>query len=820
MIEVILSGSVLILAVLLMRQVLGHKISKRLQYGLWLVVALRFLLPFSLGESAFSVLNFWHPKGPVPISMTEETIETKPMSVAEVIESAEERTETTTHFSKAENGVDGEGGYQSPNAPDRRSIKNLLYGLWVFGTLLVGAFFVLSNILFYKQLKKKRKKLAIKAPCPVYEVSDLPSPCLFGIFKPAIYLNAKALYHTQGLSYVLAHETMHYKHKDHLWSLLRGLLLALWWFHPLVWVAGILSKTDGELACDEAVLKRLDQIERFAYGETLLDMIAVKRKKGQIFSVATTMIADKKQIQKRIEAILTRAKPSLAIMLLLFVLSGLAVACTFTGQTHTSFEKRLMQELEVQENVRIYLEGIQEPLSVPGRKVSSLLTSLSFKEETKESEQTPVLSIQSIEKERFHIRLYDGPDYRLAVSFENKEKESLLSKAQFEKILKTFDYSGPFFTVFRLENGKETLKKELDPAQNDLAQKLILSGMVKSMVVSSEDVMTLPLCYRIVSRYENEESFSYYLYYREGEPAYGGDGIGVLQGGEAGHGKMASPISQVEYENFVSLIEEMGSFQLEKEISKAILSKNETKKREGFFPCTSYRLLGQEEKRDAQGIQEITVYLMVLYQGYEVKEGRLDNVEGYNHAVSMTFKREKDGSFKVSEYWIPKDGSFYAPSIQKKFPKALWDKAIDSQYQIQNRIQECHAKGISHFQIDTTKVVEDLLREVIRGHQDEKQADAIIKEAFTSFRALLYYGEYTVRYCFQRFEEGEVNPLQEEVMKRACQEILGLSKDRVSGRAWYEDFKEKAKAAYMENSESYIQRKMRGYWLLKNEVGF
>ena len=53
---------------------------------------------------------------------------------------------------------------------------------------------------------------------------------------------------------------------------LRGVCLALHWFDPLVWWAAAASRQDGELACDEAALRRLAPEERVAYGRTLLAM--------------------------------------------------------------------------------------------------------------------------------------------------------------------------------------------------------------------------------------------------------------------------------------------------------------------------------------------------------------------------------------------------------------------------------------------------------------------------------------------------------------------------------------------------------------------
>ena len=112
----------------------------------------------------------------------------------------------------------------------------------------------------------------------VYITEILPSSCLFGLFRPAIYITPQAP-DADGTpnTYVLLHEQTHYRRRDHIWCALRLLLLAMYWFDPFVWLAARLSKIDCELACDDLALRRLDDGARIAYGRTLLDQISIKR---------------------------------------------------------------------------------------------------------------------------------------------------------------------------------------------------------------------------------------------------------------------------------------------------------------------------------------------------------------------------------------------------------------------------------------------------------------------------------------------------------------------------------------------------------------
>ena len=105
------------------------------------------------------------------------------------------------------------------------------------------------------------------------------------------------------LRHVLAHETTHARHGDPIWSLLRCVCLAVYWFDPLVWAAAIVSRRDCELACDEGALKRLGEDERIPYGRTLLRLIPVARKPESPMLSATTMTAGKRELKDRVTRI-------------------------------------------------------------------------------------------------------------------------------------------------------------------------------------------------------------------------------------------------------------------------------------------------------------------------------------------------------------------------------------------------------------------------------------------------------------------------------------------------------------------------------------
>ena len=99
---------------------------------------------------------------------------------------------------------------------------------------------------------------------------------------------------------MLAHELTHYAHRDHLWAPLRCLALALHWYNPLVWLAVLLSKRDGELACDEGAVRRLGEDQRIPYGRTLVGMVAQRSlRPADLLSCSTAMTGGKKTTAHR-----------------------------------------------------------------------------------------------------------------------------------------------------------------------------------------------------------------------------------------------------------------------------------------------------------------------------------------------------------------------------------------------------------------------------------------------------------------------------------------------------------------------------------------
>ena len=219
------------------------------------------------------------------------------------------------------------------------TLAEALTYVWYAGMLGVGMWFLVTNLRFARALRKARTPYSVEG-CryPVYLASALPSPCLFGVLRPAIYLNDAAAASPELLRFVLAHEQTHARHLDPLWSLLRGLCLTVYWFDPLVWLAAVLSREDGELACDEGTLRALGADERTAYGKALLSLVPVCTKPQNPLLGATTMTDGKKSLKERVTRIAENQQAKTAAVFAAVALAALVCAVSFTGAPDTTPE--------------------------------------------------------------------------------------------------------------------------------------------------------------------------------------------------------------------------------------------------------------------------------------------------------------------------------------------------------------------------------------------------------------------------------------------------------------------------------------------------
>lgn len=335
MLEWILSSAALCALVIGLRYLLRGRIGLRLQYALWGLVLLRLLLPVSFGGSRLSLMNALPgekellPAAPAVYAMPDAG-SADPLPASAPVP-ASPGTLASTPRTEAQ-PAPAAPGTETAAEPGKAPLDTgrLLKLLWMAGSAACLLWFAGVNLRFALRLLRSRKPFsgAEDFPLPVYVTAAAETPCLFGLFRPAVYLPPEAA-EDPSLDHILAHEYTHFRHGDQTWSLLRSLAVALHWFDPLAWWAAFLSRRDGELACDEGTLRRLGEEERTAYGMTLLRMTCSSR--PALFRAATTMTGSRAGLKERIRLIAQKPRTAAFTLVAVILIAALALGCTFTG---------------------------------------------------------------------------------------------------------------------------------------------------------------------------------------------------------------------------------------------------------------------------------------------------------------------------------------------------------------------------------------------------------------------------------------------------------------------------------------------------------
>ena len=265
--------------------------------------------------------------------------------------------------------VDLEGGHQIVTYSRYASIWDMPFWRWPWyaGMAVMACLLAGTNLRFALALRKKRRRLSqedLPADCrvPVYLVEDLASPCLCGVLRPAVYLTPEAAEDGTVRTHVLAHELTHFRHRDHIWSLLRCLALALHWYNPLVWAAVVLSKRDGELSCDEGTIRRLGEGERISYGRTLVRLVARRSGAGGVLSCSTTMTGGKKTVQRRITQLVKQPETKKTALFLAAAALALAAVFVFAGGNS---EPSFAQQLQAAHTIQVTFDSAYNDYDAP-----------------------------------------------------------------------------------------------------------------------------------------------------------------------------------------------------------------------------------------------------------------------------------------------------------------------------------------------------------------------------------------------------------------------------------------------------------------------
>lgn len=296
--EISWQAGLIALAVMAVRPLL-RRAPRRAVCMLWLLVALRLLLPARL--TVESPVSLQQPESP-PILAYQELRQQEKVYVSTP---PEQRPEMA-----------------GPVAAQGFALLDQLPAIWLTGVGCMALYMALSLLRM-----RWRLRAAPRIQDNVYRCTDWSTPFVLGVLAPRIYVPETVS--EQDFPQVLAHERCHIRRWDHVWKPLAFLLLAVNWFNPVLWAAYVLLGRDMERACDEMVLKNATPSQRAAYSRALV-ACAAQPKMAAVCPLAFGEVA----VKERVKNVLNYKKPALWAVILLVVAAAIIGVCLLTKPSY------------------------------------------------------------------------------------------------------------------------------------------------------------------------------------------------------------------------------------------------------------------------------------------------------------------------------------------------------------------------------------------------------------------------------------------------------------------------------------------------------
>lgn len=294
----------LVIAILLLRLIF-KKAPRWLICALWAIVAVRLICPIML-ESSFSL------------------IPSAEIIPAQNIYSSSSEAADSSHYHPIESGIPQLNRVLRPMITQIGNSNVLrIYFSGFAKVWIAGALFLFLYALVKLGLIKRKLREAVPLCDNIWLCDNVNTPFVLGTARPRIYLPS-GMDKVQ-MEYVLAHERAHLKRGDHWWKPLGYLLLAIYWFQPLIWMAYILLCRDIELACDEKVIKDMDMKGKKTYSEALA-ACSIQRRIVLVCPLAFGEV----RVKQRIKTVLKYKKPAFWLTLTAMSAFVLVTACFLT----------------------------------------------------------------------------------------------------------------------------------------------------------------------------------------------------------------------------------------------------------------------------------------------------------------------------------------------------------------------------------------------------------------------------------------------------------------------------------------------------------
>ncbi len=344
-----LSGTLVFLLLKLLKPLYREKFSRRWQYYIWLVAALRFLIPFSpdgtLMNRVFTEAEQivwqgeWQEESEGP--QDGDASGTGTAGIAGIAGMA--RPALTAETQGRESGEPVEARPERISGEKSLRISGMLFEIWLAGAAFLFIWKLVSYQRFVRGLRtgslqaldadtdmqgilaSVQRTMGIKKKVRLSRSERLASPVLLGVMRLRLVLPAHEL-EPKMLPYLFRHELTHVRRRDNLYKWLVQLVICIHWFNPAAHLLGKEVCRACELACDEAIIASLDAKEKRSYG----DMLITFAKAGSVRQKTSATVAlseGGKQLKERLGAIMrfqkgTKAAAAGSVLAMLILLAG------------------------------------------------------------------------------------------------------------------------------------------------------------------------------------------------------------------------------------------------------------------------------------------------------------------------------------------------------------------------------------------------------------------------------------------------------------------------------------------------------------------
>ena len=342
------SGTLLLLLILGLKPLYKNRFSKRWQYYIWIIVALRFLLPFTPDTTI--VGNLFEKFDTTAITYEIPTNHNVP--VVNIDNSKAKPIQTN---------MDLTADMRKPF-----NINICLFFIWSVPALILFVRKItiyqgfiqyikagnteVSDIEILNLLSDCKEKLHIKASVELYQNALITSPIMTGFFRPSIILPAKELGNRE-LSYIFTHELIHYRRRDLFYKWLIEIAACIHWFNPFVYMLGKEVNRTCELSCDEAVIFILGDQAKREYGDMLISFVRVGNPYKNSFA-SVTLTEGAEQLKERLGAIMVSKKKSKSIKIMTAIFTFWLCICFAAVGAYAApsqLEEKKMAEQEQRE---------------------------------------------------------------------------------------------------------------------------------------------------------------------------------------------------------------------------------------------------------------------------------------------------------------------------------------------------------------------------------------------------------------------------------------------------------------------------------------